>query len=211
MSKSALRLNLVCGVLFLAISGCSVFPSFLRGASPVEQTYFLEPGTEVSGGGQKNCGDIQVGAVIPAPGFRGSRMAYSTQPLTIEYYAYARWADSVGRLLAAPLRKGLMASGRFDNVISAPTLVQTDFRLEFADLRVIQTFSSPDAQESVQQLNVQARLFQVEPPRLLDSREFSYERNSAPNPKAGVEATNLLAAHLVRDLTTFVATHCPSE
>lgn len=205
------RILAVAVVSLCTLSGCSVLPGFGGFKKPVEKIYFIDPELPAPTNVTGTCGDLLVGEMNGAPGFRSARMAYTTKPLKIDYYAYSRWADSFGRLLGGPLRRGLQNSGHFAHVIAAPTIVSTDLRLEFTDLRLIQSFSSPDAESSTVSISVQARLLNSQPLNLIASRHFEFQASAAPNPEGSAVAANELAVRLIAEISDFSATACASR
>lgn len=195
-------------VLLGALAGCSFLPSFGPKPSPQELVFFLDPQIPTALSSTPLCGDIQVEEPVSAPGFVGARMMYTTEPLKINSYAYARWADSVSRLMSVPIRRGLLASGQFDHVISAPTMSKTNYRLELTELSVLQSFTDPGAQTSQVTVNLNARLYDSESLVLIDTKRFELGEQALPSPTGGASTANAVVGNLIQQLNIWVGSHC---
>ncbi len=135
--------------LCAAMSSCALLPSFGTTKKAREQVYTINPELAVTPTTREaQCGSVALGDALAAPGFRTSRMSYSTSRYEIDYFAYARWADSFARLLRKPLHSGFVAQGSFSEVLAAPALAPTDYRVEFNDVSIIQRFPSRDSDQS---------------------------------------------------------------
>ena len=195
-------------LLLPAVTGCSILPSFGPAKKPTEQVFYLDPPVSVASEAAADCGDILVTVPISAPGFSGARMIYSTEPLKLQKYAYARWADSIGRLMFSPLLEGLQAGGRFNHVVAAPSSVPTDYRLEITELQILQSYATSTAQSSTVSMNLQVRLYSSFPSKILNSRRIELSAAAAANPEDGAKAANRLAADLIAQVSEFAVSTC---
>lgn len=184
--------------LCFALSSCALIPSFGGKKTSPEQVYTLEPAAFEFDRVSRSCGSLALGDAIAAPGFRTSRMAYSTAPFEVDYFAYARWADSVARLLRRPLKSGFDAHSGFAQVLSAPAVAPTEFRVELTDVSLLQRFESPQSERSEVELSASMRVFSINPNRVLDTHNLRLTQEAGGDPASGVAAANALVARLVR-------------
>ncbi len=203
-------LKIVCLITAcVATSSCALLPSFGTKVKAREQVYTLNPVlTESQPSDLSSCGSLALGDAMAAPGFRSSRMAYSTASFEIDYFAYARWADSFARLLRGPLHRGFAAHGAFTEVLAAPTLAPTRFRVEFNDVSVIQRFASRESVQSTVELGASVRVFAVNPNRVLATRDYRLNAVADGDPASGVAVANTLVAQLVNEVTRFTSEAC---
>lgn len=208
--RSIQRLGRIAYVMALAglLSSCALMPSFGTKSTSREQVYTLNPVAPEIDAHEGACGSISLGEAIAAPGFRTSRMAYSTSTYEIDYFAYARWADSVARLLRRPLQRGFDAHNGFSDVLTAPTLAPTRFRVELSDVSVIQRFETRESERSTVELGANLRVFSLNPNRVLATKNYMLTENAQGTPASGVAAANTLVARLVMEVVTFTNTVC---
>jgi cholesterol transport system auxiliary component len=143
-------------------------------------------------------------AVSPSrawPGFDTPQMAYAREPQELGYFVKSRWADSPSRMLSPILARALAADGRFVAVVSTPSTVPADLRLDTEIVRLLQDFAM---RPSRAQLTVRAQLLDLRSMRVLATREFNeFEPASSEDAAGGAGAVNRALGRLLRQLADF--------
>ncbi|OBS08895.1 ABC-type transport auxiliary lipoprotein family protein [Acidihalobacter prosperus] len=173
--------------LFIGLAGCSLMPN--RGSVQPTSTYRIDP--------QESavepltlpavCPDLRVVTPTAAPGFGGTAMRYSTAPFQIADFAYHRWTAPPAAMLGPVLVERLRADGLFGHVLDAGSGGDAPLQLETRLIDLTQVFVG---QQSHIRLTVGSTLIDTANNRTLATRRFAIEVASAPNPVAGVGATN---------------------
>ena len=195
-------------VVCLALASCSLLPSFGSKADRRVQVYTLNPELSVTSVNSGACSSLVLGDAISAPGFRSSRMAYSTAPYEIDYFAYARWADTVARLVRRPLQRGFEAHGGFTQVMTAPALAPARFRVELTDVSLLQRFDSRKSAQSVVELAANVRVFAVNPNSVLASKVVQLQAPAGGDPASGVAVANGLVDMLINEVVSLAYAAC---
>lgn len=195
-------------VLVGLLSACSLLPTVGKKTETREQVYTLDPALLPVDAGSVSCGSIALGDAMAAPGYRTSRMAYSTAPYEINYFAYARWADSIARLMRLPLQRGFEAHGGFSEVLAAPTIAPTRLRIEVSDVSLIQKFETRKSAHSTVELGASLRVFALNPNRVLATKNYLLSEPAEGTPASGVAAANVLVGRLVSEAVTFASNSC---
>lgn len=131
---------------------------------------------------------LTVGAPQAAPGFDTQRIVFVRQPLRLESFALSEWVDAPARMLAPLIVAALASSGTFRAVVSAPSVVSTELRLDTELVRLQQNFG---AGPSRVRFTLRATLVDVRTLRVIAWREFDVEQPSATeDAHGGVAAAN---------------------
>lgn len=123
---------MVCGA---ALAGCGG----LKSNRPAEQVYVLHAAAAAAGAAASS-GAVTAGGAVPGvlrvarpevqPGLDTSRIALSRADNELDYFADARWGESLPKVLAAFAVESISRSGRFDTVVGAtPASLPGDFDL----------------------------------------------------------------------------------
>lgn len=195
------RLSFVAAVAVL-LAGCA-FPG--PPERPEVRTFLLqgEPAASASATRSWPCVTLRIGSAGSAPGFHTSRMAYSSAPLQLDYFAWNSWTDTPANMIAALIETRLDRTGMLGAVVSGSSDVRTDFRLDLDGVELLQVF---DDGSSEVRLRVKARIIDLSSHTLAASRTFVYtEDGVAANPAAGAAAANRLAGRLLGDVEEFIA------
>ncbi len=193
--------------LLLFLAGCS-----LSGAIPgtsqttARQSYLLQ-GDGTAGAfavaAARQCLSLRVSAPASAPGYGTARMAYTTQPPRLDYFAYHEWADQPARMIAAMVEARLDASGLLAAVVTGSADIRTDLRLDSELKSLRQDFTGAS---STLALAIKVSLVDVSRRSLLNTKTFSYtETVDDAGPAAGAAAANRAADRFLAELTVFVA------
>jgi len=181
----------------------------------VEKQYFVlqDQGvsTAVSNPGAMPCFSLRITTPGSAAGLNTARMAYSTEPNRLDYFAYHEWIAPPAKMIASLMESRLQASGLFSAVLAGSPDVRTDLRLDSEVLVFQQDFTGDGGT-----LNFTARvnLVEVQTRSLLGSEIFDYREPAAGNAEAGVAAANRAVDRFLDDLSGFLYTsstkiNCP--
>ncbi len=189
-------------VLLTVITACSI-----RGPAQrtVKQIFVLRgspaSSEHLTAADHSGC-SLRVSTPASAGGLNTARMAYSTEPNQLEYFAYHEWAVPPAKMVAELMETRLDATGLFRFVISGSPGIKSDLRLD-SHLQTLQQYFRGDT--SSVNLTLKVSLVEVETRSLIDSRTFSYrETAERANAEAGVAAANLAVERFIIDLSEFL-------
>ena len=147
---------------------------------------------------------LRVSTPASAGGLNTARMAYSTEPNRLDYFAYHEWAAPPAKMIASLVEARLDATGQFKFVVSGAPDIRTDFRLDSQITRLQQDFHADTSSVS---LTLKVSLVEVGTRHLIASRTFSYrETAESANANAGVAAANHAVEQFIIDLSEFLQT-----
>lgn len=128
-------------------------------------------------------------------------MLYVRQAHRLAYFAHSEWADTPARMLAPLLVAALDRAGLFRAVVSTPTAVKADLRLDTEVVRLQHHF---DTSPSHVRLTLRATLSDNTTRQLLAQVELD-QRADAPSEDAqgGVVAANLATQQMLSALVAF--------
>ncbi|AOU97476.1 hypothetical protein BI364_05360 [Acidihalobacter yilgarnensis] len=182
--------------LATVLGGCSLLPD--RQATQQVTEYRIAPPLPgpVAWHDEARCPDLRVATPTAAPGFEGTGMRYSTAPYQIADFAYHRWIAPPAAMLAMPLSEALRASGNFKHVIGGTTPSVTPLSIATHLVTLLQVFHGDHSRIH---LIVDTTLNDTRNDHTLATRRFDIKEDvSAPNPVAGVTATNLAVEQWTR-------------
>ena len=202
-TQSRYILVLLVAASVLLIAACSLPGPSKR---PAMQTYLLQGGP-VSQPAEvmtpRPCVSLRVGLPGSAPGINTARMAYTTEPNRLDYFAYHEWVATPARMISSMMESRLDTLGLFSAVILGSSDIKTDFRLDSEVQALQQDFAKGT---STVVLIIKVTLIDVANRSLLNSQTFSYrEPAKGENAEAGVAAANRAAEHFLVDLTAFLS------
>ena len=140
MTRATKLLGII--VMSWAISACA---GLLESKQPAERVYWLEPlivQRETSTDAVLQSIAVSVTAV---PGLDTDRMLILGPDAHLNYYASARWPDSIAEVLESLLRSTLESTGRYSRVTRGATSQSTDLHL---DLEVRELYALANATNS---------------------------------------------------------------
>jgi cholesterol transport system auxiliary component len=192
--------HVVCAVLVATVSGClSPF-----GETPKVHTYQLSL-DNLSNGARVTDTDAPVLLVtIPQaePGFETSRMVYVKRPYELEYYAVNQWADTPARMFMPLLVQMLGKSSVWRDVVSLPSAVPADYRLDSSRLALQQEFFQ---QPSRVRLTARLQFVDLKQSSIVGMRTFEVtEPASSENAYGGVLAANRAVAGLLDQIVAWL-------
>lgn len=148
-------------------------------------------------------GVLVVGMPQAEAGFEQPRMAYLQRPYEVSYYATNVWVDAPARMLAPLLARSLEATGLWRVVVSMPTVVRGDYRLDISGLVLQQEFLQ---QPSRTRLKVRAQLLAMKDQRVVGVRSFEVlEPASSDDAYGNVQAANRAVAQVLAALNDWLS------
>lgn len=189
-----------------ANAGCALLPTF--GISDkTEMTTYVLHAPEVSKRAVA-CGTTLIGAVSAAPGYSGAGLLYSTDETQVKRYAYAKWADTLPRILRSVVAQTLDDSGAFSAVLNGPVPSSTDYRIDLVDVQLVQHYEHAEADSSVMKFNATVRVFGINPNVLLHTERVTLEDEAGVGPQEAVRTTQQMLASFMPNMIETVAGAC---
>lgn len=146
---------------------------------------------------------LAVSAPRAQAGFDTARMVYVRRRYEIEYFAKNRWVEPPAHMLAPLLVQALEQTGDFAAVVSWPSAVPTNLRLDTELTELQQDFRTHPSRV---ELGLRAQLTDLHDGRVLATRRFlEVEPAPSDNPYGGVVAANRAARRLLAQLVQFCA------
>lgn len=192
-------------LLSAMLAGCSVLPS----QPTPERTFRLVP--PVTTHGVRHTGPtLLIDLPEAATGYGSDAMIYRRDPLELNAFASARWADSPARMLAEAAASALEESGLFSVVATAPAVLDARYRLGLTLIRLEQDYTG--GTPGVAHITVRARLINARNGEILDSTLLDRSAPAqATGPEAAARAASVATRALLADLTRFVAESLPGD
>jgi cholesterol transport system auxiliary component len=191
------------GIVSLALAGC-IMPRATEG--PLH-TYLLSPekgawAAQPSGNKPKAHGVLLLSAPHAEPGFDTPHMVYLTRPHEVGYYVTSQWAETPARMIGTLLMQSLEKSGLWRVVVSMPSSVRGDHRLDTLGFVLQQEFLQRPSQVRVGFL---LQLVELREQVVIGTRRFEVTEN-APTDDAygGVLAANRAVATLLDQVAAWV-------
>jgi len=161
----------------------------------------------------KPCLSLRITTPGSAAGLNTARMAYSTEPNRLDYFAYHEWIAPPAKMIASLMESRLQASGLFSAVLAGSPDVQTDLRLD-SEVQVFQQDFTQN--EGTLNFTVRVNLVEVQSRTLLASETFVYQEPAIGNAEAGVVAANRAVDRYLNELTGFLdvsvkSLECPDQ
>ena len=136
------------------------------------------------------------------PAYDTVRMAYTTKPYEISYFANNRWIATPSQMLLPLIVQTLQNTHYFHAVINPPVVSRYHYVLNTKILELQQNFMYKPARLT---FVMQAQLIKIDTNELIASKQFSVtEFLTAPTPYAGVRAANKAEAKILTQLSQFV-------
>jgi cholesterol transport system auxiliary component len=195
--------HIACALLVLTVAGC-LSP---RGDSAEVHTYQLSLDGWPSGtrSGESDGPVLLVSQPQAEPGFETQRMVYVKRPFELEYYAVNQWADTPVRMFAPLMIHALTRSEAWRAVITLPSSIHGDYRLDTHGFLLQQEFLQ---QPSRMRVMVRAQLVDMKESTILSTRVFeAMENATSENPYGGVQAANRAVAGLLDQIGLWLR-HC---
>lgn len=184
------------GMLLLA--GCSL----PLGSSPPQQAFLLETGTFTPLPARRATGKTLLVAVPEAaPGFDSNRIAYTREPLKLDYYNNSVWSDTPAKMLLPILVHAFETTGAFKAVISPPAPVLADLRI---DVRVIRLQHELLTQPGQVRLTIRMEMVDIRKGQALGTQVFeAVEPVASEDAYGAARAANNAVRKVLADLLPF--------
>lgn len=191
------------GVLLLnLLAGCSLLPAgrpqpvshhLLNVAAPARPAA-RSPGSDA----------VLLVRETETPGvFQSVRLVYSRSPDTLNYYQYARWAETPARTLNALLRQRLIDSGLYRAVVPLGAGVSADYQLNTRLQGFFHNAASAPGQALV---SLEAELVSRRDARLVARQSFQAGAPAATHDAHGAAAAlGVASGRILDDLTAWLA------
>ncbi len=192
------------GVLLAAITlaGC-LLP---QDNSPPPQTYLLEGGGFSPPTARRSSGKTLLVAVPKAaPGFDSNRIAYTKEPLKLDYYSNSVWSDTPAKMLLPIMVRAFEGTGAFKAVIAPPAPTLADMRVDVDVIRLQQEFMT---QPSRVRLTARIKVLNMKSGHVLATQVFEV-LEPAPSEDAygAARATNAAVQKILGDMIPFALRH----
>ncbi len=186
----------------LALAGC-LLP---RDHAPPPQAYLLEVGSYAPPAIRRSSGKTLL-VTVPgtAPGFDSSRIAYTREPPKLDYYNDSVWSDTLARMLLPILVQAFEKSGAFKAVVSPPSPVLADLRVDVEIIRLRQEFM---VQPSQVRLTARLKVMDMKNGIVLDTQVFEVLEPAPSEDAAGAaRAANAAVRKILDEMVPFALNH----
>jgi cholesterol transport system auxiliary component len=193
-------IHVMCVVLVGTGSGCLS----LRTDSPEIRTYHLNlDGLPNDVLREKIDGPVLLLSPPQAePGFETQRMVYVKRPYELEYFSMNQWADSPVHMLIPLMVQALNQSEAWRTVISLPSSVSGDYRLDTYGVLLQQEFLQ---QPSRVRITARLQLVDLKESTIIGTRTFETVENApSENAYGGVLAANRAVAGLLDQIVSWL-------
>jgi cholesterol transport system auxiliary component len=190
----------VCAFLVMTVLGCVS----LRGDSEEIHTYHLGlDGWHSEARPADANGPILLVSLPQAePGFETSRMIYIKRPYELESYAVNQWADTPARMFTPWLVQALTQSGVWRDVVTLPSSVPGEYRLDSYGFAVQQEFLQ---QPSRVRVTIRAQLVDVKQSTIVGRQTFeAIELAPGENAYGGVLGANRAVVGLLGQIVSWL-------
>ncbi|MFO1371286.1 MAG: ABC-type transport auxiliary lipoprotein family protein [Candidatus Competibacteraceae bacterium] len=188
---------LLLAVVF-ALAGCTL----PQDKSPPPQAYTLEIGAFTPLPARRSSGKILL-VTVPkaAPGFDSNRIAYTKEPLKLNYYNNSVWSDTPAKMLAPVLVRAFESTGAFKAVVSPPAPALADLR---ADVDVIRLQQELMTSPSRVRLTARIKVVNMKNGHVLGTQVFEAVEPAPGNDAYGAaQAANAATQKVLSDITGF--------
>jgi cholesterol transport system auxiliary component len=188
------------GVLFalLALAGCAL----PQDSSPPPQAYLLEAGAFTPPPARRSSSKILLVTVSKeAPGFDSNRIAYTREPPKLDYYKDSVWSDTPAKMLLPILVRAFESTGAFKAVVSPPSPVLADLRVDVDVIRLQQEFVTTPSRV---RLITRIKVVQMKNGHVLETRLFeAIEPAPSENAAGAARAANAAVQKVLGEMIPF--------
>jgi cholesterol transport system auxiliary component len=185
-------------LLAFALAGC-LLP---QDNSPPPQTYLLEGGAFTPPSARRSSGKTLL-VTVPkaAPGFDSNRIAYTKEPLKLDYYSNNLWSDTPSKMLLPILVRAFEGTGAFKAVVAPPAPALADMRVDVDVIRLQQEFMT---QPSQVRLTARIKVVSMKSGHVLGTQVFeSVEPAPSEDAYGAARAANAAVQKLLTDMVPF--------
>lgn len=162
-------------IALAVLAGCSLIPA--GRPKPVSHHLLSVPAATAPAGVPRPGAPVLLVRETETPGaFQNVRLVYSRSPGTLNYYQYARWAETPPRALNAVLRQRLNAAGLYVAVVPLGAGVSADYQL---NTRLLGFQHDAVSAPGLARVSLEAELVDRRDARLVARQTFQAEAPSA--------------------------------
>ena len=174
--------------------------------SPPPQTYLLEGGAFSPPTARRSSGKTLLVAVPKAaPGFDSNRIAYTKEPLKLDYYSNSVWSDTPAKMLLPIMVRAFEGTGAFKAVIAPPAPTLADMRVDVDVIRLQQEFMT---QPSRVRLMTRIKVVDLKSGHVLGTQVFeAVEPAPSENANGAARATNAAVRKVLDQMVRFALRH----
>jgi len=184
----------------LALAGCAL----PQDSSPPQQAYLLEVGafTPPPAPARRSSRKILLVTVSrEAAGFDSNRIAYTREPPKLNYYQDSVWSDTPAKMLLPILVRAFESSGAFKAVVSPPSPVLADRRVDVDVIRLQQEFMMTPSRV---RLTVRIKVVEMKNGHVLETRLFeALEPAPSENAAGAARAANAAVQKVLSEMVPF--------
>jgi len=186
-------------VILAALAGC-MLP---QNNAPPPQTYLLGEQAFPPAPARPPSGRILLINVSKGtPGFDSRRIAYTREPPKLDYYNDSVWSDTPAKMLLPALVRAFESTGAFKAVVSLPSPVLADLRMDVDLIRLQQEFMT---QPSQVRLTLRSTVVDMKNRQVLGAQIFeAVEPAPSENAFGGVQAANAAMQKVLGEMILFV-------
>lgn len=182
----------------LAVAGCAL----PQDSSPPPQAYLLEVSAFTPQPARRSSGKILLVAVSrEAPGFDSNRIAYTREPPKLDYYKDSVWSDTPAKMLLPILVRAFEDTGAFKAVVSPPSPVLANLRVDVDVIRLQQEFMTTPSQV---RLIARIKVVEMKSGHVLETRLFeAIEPAPTENAAGAARAANAAVRKVLSEMIPF--------
>lgn len=182
----------------LAVAGCAL----PQDSSPPQQAYLLEVDAFTPQPARRSSGKILLVAVSrEAPGFDSNRIAYTREPPKLDYYKDSVWSDTPAKMLLPILVRAFEDTGAFKAVVSPPSPVLANLRVDVDVIRLQQEFMTTPSQV---RLIARIKVVEMKSGHVLETRLFeAMEPAPTENAAGAARAANAAVRKVLSEMIPF--------
>lgn len=185
-------------IIMPIVTGCSLLATKNE---PITQ-YYINKTPKVSPKGRVHQKVLLVLTPEADSIYDTKKMAYSTQPYRIDYFAKNQWAEKPADMLRPLMVQTLQDSHYFHAVVVPPFNGHYDYLLSTQLIELKQDLTKPSP---TLQLRFNATLISNTTNKTIATKQFHISQPMMRiNPYDGVYAANCATAHMLEQLTTFI-------
>ncbi len=171
--------------------------------SPPPQAYVFEIGAFTPRPAARPSGKTAL-ITVPkaAPGFDTNRIAYTKEPLKLDYYNNSIWSDTPSKMLVPILVKAFEDTGAFKAVMAPPASALADIRIDVDVIRLQHEFMTKPSQV---RMTARIKVLAMKSGHVLETQVFeAVEPAPSEDAYGAARAANAAVQKLLGDMVPFV-------
>ncbi|MBL8260251.1 MAG: membrane integrity-associated transporter subunit PqiC [Candidatus Competibacteraceae bacterium] len=190
------------GAIWMLVGALAAGCSLPGDKSEPPQTFLLDVGALDAPPARRPTGKtLLVATPKAAPGFDSNRIAYTREPLKLDYYLNSVWSDTPAKMLLPVLVRAFEGAGAFSAVVSPPSPAVPDLRVDLDIIRLQQELMS---KPSHVRLTVRLKVIDTRSGRVLGARVFeAVESTPSEDAYGAARAANAAVQKLLGEMIPF--------